>query len=65
MSGCVHAEVRARAGDDPEESWAFCSFCEADLTDRWWAGRESLRHEYVLMPSTLGRTQIFYRKALT
>jgi len=61
---CAHREVRAFAGDDPENSWAHCSFCEADLTDQWWAGRDSLRHEYALMPNTLSHiVQIFYRKA--
>lgn len=62
---CRHAEVRAFAADDPENSWAHCSFCEADLTDQWWAGRESLRHDYALMPNTLSHVvQIFYRKAV-
>lgn len=66
LGGCAHAEVRAFAADDHDQSWAHCSFCEADLTDAWWAGRDSMRHEYVLVPNQLGHiVQTFYRKVVT
>lgn len=56
---CDHNEVKAHADGNFDNSWAFCTFCDNDLTDSWW--EKNLRDDYALV-STLGTVQLFTRR---